>query len=170
MRARSTSTRSTSAETERTRRLLLGATLRNNRNRLNLQALGVSILDGARWHRASLYVTGKQMKSANNYSFNSARADDIAVSLRSRGPGGNPNLESRMSRYLGYTIGAVIRSTFGRGGVAATELVRRLLQHQHRWRDCGSGSHLTVYQHGLDAQYNPLIGSAAGSHTGRSWR
>jgi outer membrane receptor protein involved in Fe transport len=130
-----------------------------NPNRLNLQTLCqyLMVRDGA---PSSLYVPGQA--SADNYNFNvfgqqTAFPFDLAVQ------GGNPKLQSE--RADTYTIGAVFRSSFE---AAALQRLSLSVDYYHINIDGAIAvpSHLTVYQQCLDGQYNPLIGSAAGSHTG----
>lgn len=130
-----------------------------NPNRLNLQTLCQHLMtrDGA---PPSLYEPGQA--SADNYAFNvfgqtTPFPFDLAVQ------GGNPDLQSEKADT--YTIGAVFRSTFD------VPALRRLSLSVDYYNIDIEGaidipSHLTVYQQCLDAQYNPLIGSAPGSHTG----
>ncbi|MEJ1964879.1 MAG: TonB-dependent receptor [Gammaproteobacteria bacterium] len=129
-----------------------------NPNRTNLQILCQQLMvrDGA---PASLYVPGG---NANTYAYNvfgqtSPFPFDLAVQ------GGNPNLKSEEADT--YTIGTVIRSPFD-----AAALQRLTLSVDYYNIDIKGAiavpTHLTVYQQCLDAQYNPLVGSAAGSHSG----
>jgi outer membrane receptor protein involved in Fe transport len=131
-----------------------------NPNRLNLQALCQQLMvrDGA---PASLYVPGQA--SANNYNNTvfgpavSAFPFDLGIQ------GGNPNLDSEQADTI--TAGLVFRSPF------ESELLQRLTLSVDYYNidlkgAIGVPTGGQVYQQCLDAQFNPLVGAAAGSKTG----
>src|SRR5690606_29785565 len=131
-----------------------------NPNRLNLQILCQELMvrDGA---PPSLYVPGEA--SANNYNNTVFGPALTAFNFNLGIQGGNPDLESEKADTV--TIGAVLRSPFEH------DLLRRLTLSVDYYNidlkgAIGVPSGSQVYQQCLDAQFNPLVGDAAGSHTG----
>lgn len=132
----------------------------SNPNRQNLQILCQQLMvrDGA---PASLYVPGQA--SANNYNNTVFGPALTAFNFDLGIQGGNPNLESEKADTV--TIGAVLKSPW------QAEALRRLtLSLDYYSIDLkgaiGVPTGAQVYQQCLDAQYNPLVGDSAGSHTG----
>ncbi len=132
----------------------------DNPNRLNLQMLCQQLMvrDGA---PANLYVPGQA--SANNYNntvFGPSTAPfgfDLGIQ------GGNTSLQSETADTI--TVGTVLKSPFD------MDLLRRLTLSVDYYNidlkgAIGVPTGSQVYQQCLDAQYNSLIGDAAGSHTG----
>jgi outer membrane receptor protein involved in Fe transport len=131
-----------------------------NPNRQNLQILCQQLMvrDGA---PPSLYVPGEA--SANGYNNTVFGPSTTAFNFDLGIQGGNPDLNSEKADTI--TIGAVLRSPFD------AELLRRLtLSVDYYSIDLkgaiGVPTGSQVYQQCLDAQYNPLVGDAPGSHTG----
>ncbi|MET0280743.1 MAG: TonB-dependent receptor [Steroidobacteraceae bacterium] len=131
-----------------------------NPNRLNLQILCQQLMvrDGA---PASIYVPGQA--SANNYNNTVFGPALTAFNFNLGIQGGNPNLDSEKADTV--TIGAVLKSPW-----QAEALQRLTLSIDYYNIDLkgaiGVPTGSQVYQQCLDAQYNPLVGDAAGSHTG----
>jgi iron complex outermembrane receptor protein len=133
-----------------------------NPNRLNVQILcqHLMVRDGA---PEDFYVPGED--SANEYRntvFGSSPANG-AFPFTLGIQGGNPDLESETADTI--TIGAVFSSPW------QAEALRRLtLSVDYYDIDLqgaiGVPSGGQVYQQCLNAQFNPLIGDAAGAHTG----
>jgi outer membrane receptor protein involved in Fe transport len=139
------------------------ANVPGNTNRLNVQILCEHLMqrDGAPTP-FPLYVPGG---SANTYAYTVFGANnptapfnfDLGIQ------GGNPNLDPEKADTI--TAGLVLKSPFD------TDLLRRLtLSVDYYDIDLkgaiGVPTGSQVYQQCLNAQFNPLIGDAAGSHTG----
>ena len=129
-----------------------------NPNRLNLQLLCQQLLtrDGA---PASLYVPGA---NANTYAYNVLGTTSYFPFVIGQVEG-NPKLDSEKANTT--TAGLVFTSPF------EAEALRRLTFSFDYYKidikgAIGTPNHDTIYQQCLDGQYNSLIGSAAGSHTG----
>jgi len=129
-----------------------------NPNRLNLQILCQQLLtrDGA---PAGLYVPGA---NANSYAFNVLGTTTYFPFVIGQVEG-NRNLLSEKADTV--TAGIVFNSPF-----EAAALRRLTFSVDYYKIDIdgaiGTPNHDTIYQQCLDARYNSLIGSAAGSHTG----
>ena len=126
-----------------------------NPNRLNMQALCQYLMtrDGA---PASLYVPGQS--SANDYAYNAFGLTSyypFAVAAQQ----GNTKLESESADT--YTAGVVISPKVAERLSITIDWYKIALDHA-----IGAPAHDAVYQQCLDAKYNPLIGSAAGTYTG----
>jgi outer membrane receptor protein involved in Fe transport len=129
-----------------------------NPNRINLQTLcqHLMVRDGA---PASIYVPGGNADTwaTNVFGASFAFPFDLAVQ------GGNRNLESEEADTV--TAGVVFKSPFE---VAALQRLNLSIDY-YSVKIKGAiatPSHLTVYSQCMDAQYNSLIGAAAGSHSG----
>jgi outer membrane receptor protein involved in Fe transport len=129
-----------------------------NPNRLNLQILCQYLMtrDGA---PASLYVPGA---SANSYAFNVFGTTTYFPFVIGQVEG-NPNLLSEKANTV--TAGIVFNSPFD------APALRRLTFSVDYYKididgAIGTPNHDTIYQQCLDGQYNSLIGSTAGSHSG----
>lgn len=129
-----------------------------NANRQNLQVLCQYLLtrDGA---PASLYVPGG---NANSYAFNVFGTTTYFPFVIGQVEG-NPALLSEKADTV--TAGLVFTSPF-----EAAALRRLTFTIDYYKIDIdgaiGTPNHDTIYQQCLDARYNSLIGSAAGSHSG----
>jgi iron complex outermembrane receptor protein len=126
-----------------------------NPNRLNLQALCQQLMvrDGA---PATLYVPGQA--SADNYNYNVFGGQfffPFVIGVTE----GNRGLESETADT--YTAGFVFDLP---GAERLTLSIDWFLIELEK--AVGIPGHDTVYQQCLDGQYNPLIGSAPGSHSG----
>jgi iron complex outermembrane receptor protein len=124
-----------------------------NPNRLNVQTLCQYLMtrEGA---PASLYVPGAP--SADDYAYNvfgGTTYFPFVIGVTE----GNPNLDSESADT--YTLGVVL-SPLDRLTLSVDWFRIELEQA------IGTPGHDTIYQQCLDAQYNPLIGDAPGSHTG----
>ncbi len=106
-----------------------------------------------------LYVPGA---SANDWAYN-VFGRVVLLSLCLGVTGGNPDLESETADTK--TLGIVIDSPFS---APALKAMRLSVDYYDIEVDgaIGAPAHNTVYQQCLDAQYNPLIGSAPGTYTG----
>jgi outer membrane receptor protein involved in Fe transport len=130
-----------------------------NPNRYNLQALCqyLMVRDGA---PPSLYVPGES--SADNWRYNVSGGDgyfpyDLAVTA------GNPDLESETADT--FTLGVVVDSPFSTPALQDLRISIDYYDVEVKGA-IGVPEHMTVYQQCMDAQYNPLIGSAPGTYTG----
>ena len=126
-----------------------------NPNRLNLQTLCQQLMvrDGA---PATLYVPGQA--SADNYNYNVFGGQfffPFVIGVTE----GNRGLESETADT--YTAGFVFDLP---GAERLTLSIDWFLIELEK--AVGIPGHDTVYQQCLDGQYNPLIGSAPGSHSG----
>jgi outer membrane receptor protein involved in Fe transport len=139
------------------------ANVAGNPNRQNLQILCqyLMVRDGAPAN-FPLYVVGG---SANNYAYTVIGANNPSAPFNfDLGiQGGNPDLKPETAKTT--TIGAVLKSPFEH------DLLRRTTLSIDYYNidltgAIGVPSGSQVYQQCLDAQYNPLIGDAAGSHSG----
>lgn len=132
----------------------------DNPNRLNVQTLcqHLMVRDGAPANFA-LYVPGA---SANDWAYN-VFGGTFYFPFVLGVTGGNPNLASETADTK--TFGVVINSPFK---APALENFRLSIDYYDIEVEgaIGSPGHGTVYQQCLDAQYNPLIGSAPGTYTG----
>jgi iron complex outermembrane receptor protein len=130
-----------------------------NPNRYNLQVLCqyLMVRDGAP-ENFSLYVPGE---SANDYHYYVFGPGYWAWSLAITG--GNPDLESETADT--QTLGIVIDSPFSAPPV---KNLRLSIDYYDIEIDgaIAAPTHDLVYQQCMDAQYNPLIGSAPGTYTG----
>ncbi len=131
-----------------------------NPNRLNLQTLCQQLMvrDGA---PATIYEPGQT--TANNYNYTVFGSALTAFNFNLGIQGGNPALKPEEADTV--TIGAVFKSPF------QAELLRRLTLSVDYYNidlkgAIGVPTGSQVYQQCLDAQYNPLVGDAAGSHSG----
>ena len=139
------------------------ANVAGNPNRANVQALCEQLMvrDGAP-SPFPLYVPGA---SANDYAYNvfGTNNPNAPFNFDLGIQGGNPDLKPETADTI--TIGAVLKSPF------ESELLRRLtLSVDYYDIDLkgaiGVPTGAQVYQQCLDAKYNPLVGDAAGSHSG----
>lgn len=126
----------------------------SNPNRLNLQTLCQQLMvrDGA---PASLYVPGA---SANTYNYNVFGATfffPFVIGVTE----GNPRLGSEAADT--YTAGFVFDIPTKQKLRLSVDWFRIELANA-----IGIPGHDVVYQQCLDAKYNPLVGSAPGSHSG----
>jgi outer membrane receptor protein involved in Fe transport len=124
-----------------------------NPNRLNLQTLcqHLMVRDGA---PPTLYEPG--LASANSYAFNVFGGTNFfpfTIGVTE----GNPNLDSESAK---TTTAGVVLSLFERTTISIDWFDIKLNNA------IGIPSHDAVYQQCLDAQYNPLVGSAPGSVSG----
>ena len=130
-----------------------------NPNRFNLQTLCqyLMVRDGAPAN-FDLMVPGA---SANDYHYYVFGPGYWSWSLGITG--GNPNLKSETADTL--TVGVVIDSPFS---VPALQNLRLSIDYYDIEVDgaIAAPAHDTIYQQCMDAQYNPLIGSAPGTYTG----
>ena len=130
-----------------------------NPNRYNVQA-ACQYLITRQGGPASIMVPGA---SANNYQYNvfgpSPAPFPFVLGLNS----GNPNLKSETARTV--TAGIVLSSPFSNPYTQRLRMSVDWYQIQLNGA-IGVPSFGQVYQECLDAQYNNLIGSAPGSHTG----
>ena len=130
-----------------------------NPNRYNVQALCqyLMVRDGA---PPSLYVPGEA--SADNWAYNVfGGAFYFPFSLGITG--GNPNLESETADT--ETLGIVLDSPFSAPAVQNFRI--SIDYYKIKVEDAiDIPGHNMIYQQCLDAQYNPLIGSAPGTYTG----
>jgi outer membrane receptor protein involved in Fe transport len=124
-----------------------------NPNRLNVQTLCQFLMtrEGA---PASWYVPGTP--SADDYNFNvfgGRTFFPFVIGITE----GNPQLDSEEADT--YTWGVVL--------TPVERLTLSLDWYQIKLKNAiGTPGHDTIYQQCLDATYNPLIGDAAGAHTG----
>jgi outer membrane receptor protein involved in Fe transport len=141
------------------------ANVQGNPNRVNVQTLCqyLMVRDGAPAN-FPLYVPGPG-NSADSYAYtvfgannpNAAFGFDLGIQ------GGNPDLKPETANTT--TIGAVLKSPFEH------DLLRRMTLSVDYYNIDLKGAIAVptggqVYQQCLDAKYNPLIGDAAGSHSG----
>jgi iron complex outermembrane receptor protein len=130
-----------------------------NPNRYNVQALCqyLMVRDGA---PASMYVPGEA--SADNWAYNAfGGAFFFPFSLGITG--GNPDLESETADT--ETYGIVIDSPFSAPAVQNMRISIDYYKIEIEGAIDIPG-HDMIYQQCMDAQYNPLIGSAPGTYTG----
>jgi iron complex outermembrane receptor protein len=130
-----------------------------NPNRYNVQVLchELMVRDGAP-DPFPLYIPGE---SANDYHYFVFGPGYWAWSLGITG--GNPDLESETADTT--TLGMVIDSPFSK---PALKNLRLSIDYYDIEIDgaIASPTHDLIYQQCMDAQYNPLIGSAPGTYTG----
>ncbi len=131
-----------------------------NPNRYNLQVLcqHLMVRDGAP-EGFDLYVPGG---SANDWKYTVFGTEayfpyDLAVTA------GNPNLESEEAdtKTLGIVIDSPLKTPALRNLRLSVDYFKAEVEGA-----IGVPEHMTVYQQCMDAQYNPLIGSAPGTYTG----
>jgi len=130
-----------------------------NPNRYNVQVLCQELMvrDGAP-ENFPLYVPGESANDWRYYVFGPGYwAWSLGIS------GGNPNLESETADT--QTVGIVIDSPFS---APALENLRLSIDYYDIEIDgaIAAPTHDLIYQQCMDAQYNPLIGSAPGTYTG----
>ncbi len=130
-----------------------------NPNRFNVQTLcqHLMVRDGAP-EGFDQYVPGG---SANDYNYYALGEGFWSYSLAIKG--GNPDLDSETADT--QTLGIVIDSPFS---VPALRNLRLSVDYYDIEVEgaISSPTHDLVYQQCMDAQYNPLIGSAPGTYTG----
>src|SRR5204862_401416 len=128
----------------------------SNPNRLNVQALCQQLMvrDGA---PPTLYVPGTD--SANNYDYNvfGGRGTNFPISIGVTE--GNPGLGTEAADT--YTAGFVFDIPTKQRLRLSVDWFRIELTNA-----IGIPGHDVIYQQCLDAKYNPLVGSAPGSHSG----
>jgi len=131
-----------------------------NPNRQNLQILCQQLMvrDGA---PPSLYVPGEA--SADNYNFTVFGPALTAFPFNLGIQGGNPDLDPEKADTV--TAGIVLRSPFQNAWASRLSLSVDYYDIDLEGA-IGVPTGSQVYQQCLNAQYNPLVGDAPGSHTG----
>jgi len=126
----------------------------NNPNRLNVQKLCqyLMTLGGA---PASIYVPGGSADTWHTNVFGAPFLFPFDIAAQQ----GNPTLESEQADT--YTAGAVLNLPFAKRLTLTLDWYQIKLDHS-----IGIPAHDAVYQQCLDAQFNPVVGQAAGAPTG----
>ena len=131
----------------------------SNPNRYNVQA-ACQYLITRQGGPASIMVPGG---SANNYQYDVFGPSPVPFPFLLGITSGNPALKSETARTI--TGGLVLNSPFDNPYLQRTRMSLDWYQTQINGA-IGTPSAGTVYQECLDAQYNNLMGSAAGTYTG----
>jgi iron complex outermembrane recepter protein len=138
----------------------------SNPNRYNVQALCQYLIERDAGSPANAAIAGSYMVpggTANNYQYNVFGPSPNPFPFALAVTGGNPNLKSETARTI--TGGVVFTSPFS--NPLAERLKLSVDWYQIKIDGAiGVPGFGTVYQECMDAKYNPIVGSAAGSVTG----